>query len=56
MYVFSFLLIFYHSIIFQCIYVITIIWIKYFVDIKIVCKKFCKNIVLTMAWAKNPNI
>ena len=37
LYVFSLLLIFYHSVIFPCIYVIIIISIKHFADIKIVC-------------------
>ena len=48
---FSLLLTFYHSIVFQCIYVIIIISIKHFVDIKIFCK--IHFIVLTMAWAEN---
>ena len=34
MYVFSLLLIFYHSVVFKCIYVIIIVWIKHFVDFK----------------------
>ena len=45
---FSLLLTFYHWIVFQCIYVIIIVSIKHFVDIKILCK--ISFIVLTMAW------
>ena len=47
---FSLLSPFYHSIIFQCIYVIIIISNKHFVYIKTLCK--ISFIVLTMAWAR----
>ena len=48
---FSLLLTVYHSIVFQCIYVIMKISIKHFVDINILCK--IGFIVLMMAWVEN---